>query len=102
MDPTAYFAALRGTLSADPNVRMHAELEIKRMSKLPGYAPLALHVAVTEQDAGLKLAAAINFKSKVSNCWHSRAHDPISDADKEVLRNQIVAAVVQSGLKERF
>ncbi|KAI9179381.1 Nonsense-mediated mRNA decay protein 5 [Blastocladiella emersonii ATCC 22665] len=86
------YAALGSTLSADPTTRMQAELEVKRLEKLPGYVPSALQIAVSEQDQSLRMAAAVAFKNKVRGGWF----DQIPDADKEVVRQQMVAAIVQA------
>ncbi|ORZ33361.1 armadillo-type protein [Catenaria anguillulae PL171] len=92
MDPQAFYSALRGSLSPDANARMHGELELKRLEQLAGYAPLCLQVAVTEQDPALRMSAAVCFKNKVRQGWVKG----VSENDKDVIKQQIVAALVQA------
>ncbi|KNE59737.1 hypothetical protein AMAG_05202 [Allomyces macrogynus ATCC 38327] len=92
-DIQVYHAALRGTLSPDQAVRMKSELDVKAVQKLPGFLPMALQVAVQEQDVAIRMASAITFKNFVRSHW-AGSSVVVPDADRDQCKQMMVASIV--------
>lgn len=116
MDLAALLPVLQACLSQDQNHVKEAERVLKQHEQLPGQAVQLLRVAAEESvDAGVRTMAAINFKNFVKRSWEKSEHETgsgpqylIPDADKEVVRSNILEAVIraphaiQSQLSEVF
>ncbi|GIL84239.1 hypothetical protein Vretimale_15865 [Volvox reticuliferus] len=119
MDIPALLPVLQACLSHDQNHVKEAERVLKQHEQLPGQAVQLLRVAAEESvDAGVRHMGAINFKNFVKRSWEkSELHEAsqgastqyiISDSDKEVVRQNILEAMIraphniQSQLSEVF
>ncbi|GFR51386.1 hypothetical protein Agub_g13816, partial [Astrephomene gubernaculifera] len=107
MDIQALLPVLQACLSHDQNHVKEAERVLKQHEQVPGQAVQLLRVAAEESvDAGVRHMAAINFKNFVKRSWekpnsHESSQGPstdylIPDADKEVVRQNILEAMIRA------
>ena len=68
MDKQTLLAALTGTLASDQQIRKHSEQQLHAFEQQPGFTAYLLDLITdaTENQPGLKTAAAIFFKTESS------------------------------------
>ncbi|KAI9004065.1 putative nonsense-mediated mRNA decay protein [Gaertneriomyces semiglobifer] len=93
MDATKLYQLFGATVHADPNLRMQAELELKKAEIADGFLPslLQLITSVGDADSAVRQAGAIYFKNRVERGWSSSVkQNPINDQDKQAVRQHII------------
>lgn len=104
MDTNALHSCFEGTLEADSNVRMQAELQLKEAEKQPGFVNACLDIVVEPRVSDqVKSAAAVYLKNRVSKGWKPLTSTETDiDADElPVFRERIITALVQSAGSSR-
>lgn len=99
MDTNALHSCLEATLQADANVRMQAELDLKKAEKAPGFINSCLDIVVEPRVSDpVKSAAAIYLKNKITKGWTPVTPSEVSidEDEKPVFRERIIPALVKS------
>ncbi|ANB12906.1 Nmd5p [Sugiyamaella lignohabitans] len=99
MDINALHNCFAATLDADINNRRRAELELKEANKAPGFINGCLDIVLEPQVSnGVKAAAAVYLKNRVSGHWmpyDKNATDKIDEGEKPVFRERIIPALIK-------
>ncbi|GAA5967114.1 hypothetical protein JCM11641_000445 [Rhodosporidiobolus odoratus] len=71
MDPNALFQVFNASFEADPNVRIAAELELRKLEPLEGFLVHLLQLVspTSTFNPTVRLAAAIYFKNRIRSSW---------------------------------
>lgn len=104
MDTNALHNCFEGTLQADANVRMQAELQLKEAEKQPGFINSCLDIVIEPRVSDqVKSAAAVYLKNRIAKGWcpMSTTDDEIDNDEMPVFRDRIVPALVQSSSPSR-
>ncbi|KZV93299.1 importin alpha re-exporter [Exidia glandulosa HHB12029] len=82
--------------SLHPSTRKQAEQQLETLSLQPGFPAHILQLVLNPgADRGARLAASVYFKNIIRKRWSDETDDnPISPADKQALRPQIVPAMI--------
>ncbi|ODQ63530.1 ARM repeat-containing protein [Nadsonia fulvescens var. elongata DSM 6958] len=101
MNTEALHQCFAATLDGNPNMRRHAELQLKEAEKTPGFINSCLDI-VSEPlvSPGIKTAAAVYLKNKVLRYWNPRdekyAAFKIDDGEKPVFRERLIPALAKA------
>ncbi|XP_064603784.1 importin-7-like [Liolophura sinensis] len=103
MDVQKLADVLKATL--DPNQREQAEQHLHEVHKIVGFAPILLHVVMSEQfEMPVRQAGVIYLKNMVTQFWQDREAETPGEAvpfnvhehDRHTIRQNIVEAIIQS------
>lgn len=98
MDTRALYNCFEATLQADQNIRIQAELELKKAESTPGFIGACLDIVIEPQVADhVKTAAVVYLKNKVNRYWDpmTPVANPIEEEEKPVFRERLIPALVK-------
>ncbi|KAM0788606.1 hypothetical protein ACM66B_001727 [Microbotryomycetes sp. NB124-2] len=107
MDADTLFRVFEASFSQDPNVRIQAELELRKLEQMPGLVSVLVQLIAPTSHATsvVKLAAAIYLKNRVKAAWRSASSDSATSAaaaqasiapqDKNSLKQHILPLLAQ-------
>ncbi|BFZ61216.1 Nonsense-mediated mRNA decay protein 5 [Saitoella coloradoensis] len=103
MDVNELFSA---TLNPDPNVRKHAELQLRQAERTPGFMAAVLEAAASsQQNLAVQQAAAVYFKNRVSRSWEDDSSVPnqiaLAADEKEMIKQRVVPILVSAPVSVR-
>ena len=91
---------IAATLSADGNIRQQAELSLKAGEAQPGLPHALLDILQSEQDAAVRLSAAIYLKNRVSRGWAPQDENPmhrsIPEEERKSIRDRLLQTLASS------
>lgn len=100
MDKQTLLAALTGTLASDQQIRKHSEQQLHAFEQQPGFTAYLLDLITdaTENQPGVKTAAAIFFKNRVVNYWvvpENKQHTAfyLSETEKSSIKEKLVSTL---------
>ena len=96
MDVDFLLQTLASTLVPSREEFKQAERTLGVLEKQTGFAPALLSIVFAEEvPLGVRQAAAVYFKNKVTRSWSTASVDPLPDADKAFLKANIVSSIVR-------
>ena len=97
MDVDFLLQTLASTLVPSREEFKQAERTLGVLEKQTGFAPALLSIVFAEEvPLGVRQAAAVYFKNKVTRSWSTASVDPLPDADKAFLKANIVSSIVRA------
>ncbi|KAI9202660.1 armadillo-type protein [Polychytrium aggregatum] len=97
MDPAALYQIFGASFSSDANVRMQAELELHKLEENDGFVSSLLQIIGTPaSEQAVRQAAAIFFKNRIQKGWEPARDKAIGEADRAIVRQSIVEALLIS------
>ncbi|XP_046861110.1 importin-7-like [Xenia sp. Carnegie-2017] len=104
MDITKLSQILACTL--DPSLRVEAERQLNEFYQTPGFVSQLLQVVMsTDAQQSIRQSAGIYLKNMITHCWRNREQRDavgnetifvISNEDKNLIRSNIIEAIIQS------
>ncbi|KAK4053547.1 Nonsense-mediated mRNA decay protein 5 [Microbotryomycetes sp. JL201] len=103
MDADTLFRVFEASFSQDPNVRIQAELELRKLEQAAGLVSVLVQLIAPPSHASavVKLAAAIYLKNRVKQAWRSRPADGATAAatipaeDKHSLKQHLLPLLAE-------
>lgn len=90
MDANKPLLCFSGTLLANSSVRESSELQLRHLSRQPGFLGACLDImAASEVPQDIRKAAAVYFKNRVLRHWNTRG-DSIDEGEKPVIKDRLV------------
>lgn len=102
MDRALLLETLASTLV--PAHSRRAEQALGVLEQQQGFAPALLEIVFSGADLGVRRAAAVYFKNKITRSWPPGGADPLAAADREFVKQHIVPSIVKAvpALREFF
>ncbi|KNC96420.1 uncharacterized protein SPPG_08317 [Spizellomyces punctatus DAOM BR117] len=96
MDAGVLYRLFEATVHPDHNVRMQAELELRKAEESVGFLPGVLQILGTsDANVAVRQAAAIYFKNRLQRGWDPESKKPVNEGDKLFVRQHILRAIVE-------
>lgn len=90
MDANTLLQCFSGTLEASASIRESSELQLRHLSRQPGFLGASLDIiAASNVPHGIRKAAAVYFKNRILRYWNSQ-DDAIDAGEKPIIKDRLV------------
>lgn len=90
MDANTLLQCFSGTLEASASIREGSELQLRHLSRQPGFLGASLDIiAASDVPHGIRKAAAVYFKNRILRFWNNQ-DDAIDAGEKPIIKERLV------------